>query len=179
MKHFSCRALFVFALVLAFAPVSLAAAESAFFCGLGLEAHGNSRAGAAFGGGLALGYEFTPSIAAGIKALFGSTFEGFSTLEPLAFFRLSLPINKGALFAQAEAGASIFFEDGDSRQSANGGLLLGWRFAPGASSHSGEGRNPPHAILWYIEPSVRVGYPYIWGAGITAGLRFAAKKGEQ
>jgi hypothetical protein len=138
------------------------AREPAFFAALGLEGNANTREGAAFGGGLLFGCDFNRLMAAGVKAAFSTNLDTISTLEPLAFFRMYLPLGSGAPFAQAEAGMSVFLENGNAFPAFNGGLALGWRFLLGQ--------------YWYVEPSIRSGYPYVWGGGISAGLRFAAGK---
>ncbi|MDR3148344.1 MAG: hypothetical protein LBU00_08225 [Treponema sp.] len=72
---------------------------------------------------------------------------------------------KYRIFAQIELGtALIFYEEqihpaigGRTYPSFSGGLDLGMRI--------------PIGSWWYIEPTLRGGYPYLWGAGILFGGR--------
>ena len=137
-------------------------AQSGLFAGLGIEANANTREGAALGGGLTLGFDINENFAAGAKVTFSSNIDTVSTLEPAAFFRYYLsqilPLPLGNLFAQAEIGVSLFFEDDASYPSFYGGLAAGWRF------------NVWNGI--YLEPLIRFGYPCIWGIGLSFGYRF-------
>ncbi|WP_461249166.1 hypothetical protein, partial [Treponema sp. R6D11] len=61
----------------------------------------------------------------------------------------------------------IFFERGyhkylEAFPALSGGLSAGWRINLGN--------------YWYIEPAGRVGYPHIWGASLTVGIRFKNQK---
>ena len=151
-------------LLLLFAAGNLCALEG-FFAGLGVEANGNTRKGAALGGVMTLGLDINDIFAAGAKATFSSNLDTLNTLETAGFFRYYfsrlLPLPLGVLFAQAELGASFFFEEKETYPSFYGGLAAGWRFT-----------------VWeglYLEPTVRVGYPCIWGAGLLIGFRFDMK----
>jgi len=72
-------------------------------------------------------------------------------------------VNSG-LFFQFAGGPAIFFEreEEDSLPvrlgTLSAGLALGWRFLLGK--------------YFYLEPSISGGYPYIVGAGLSAGVRF-------
>ena len=116
----------------------------------------------AYGGGLALGYGNGASI--GFKAAYLVDADGqVTTLELNFLFRWYflgsgsgpyLQINGGpAFFAQYESMA-IPSEIG----TVSAGLSVGWRFLLGR--------------YWFIEPGIRGGYPYIAGAGLSAGFRF-------
>lgn len=126
------------------------------------EGLGYSRYSVAFGGGLAFGGSFNNK-GLGITMLYAQDAEKFIFLEALAHFRLYFlrsKINTG-LFLQAEGGIVLFarekFEGADNFSPA-AGLCAGWRF--------------PLGTRWYIEPCVRGGYPYIFGAGVSGGIRF-------
>jgi hypothetical protein len=140
-----------------FAAGSLSAL-SGEFAGLGVEGNANTREGAAIGGNLSLGVNLDQQFSLGIKATFSSDTDTVTTLEPAAFFRYYLPFNFSGLFAQAEIGASFFLEGGGSYPAFLGGLAFGWRYNVWKN--------------WYIEPSIRAGYPFAWGAGVMAGLSF-------
>ncbi|MDR1306244.1 MAG: hypothetical protein LBK74_01545 [Treponema sp.] len=122
-----------------------------------------SSSGPAFGGGLAAGYGYDDG-AMGLRALYFADAHGFTTLEFCLFLRVyPLPRNNASFFVQIDAGTALFALDGaftvhngDGRISA--GLSAGWRF--------------PLSARWYVEPAVRAGYPYIAGAGLSAGFRF-------
>jgi hypothetical protein len=134
-------------------------ALSGEFAGLGFEGNSNTREGSAFGGSLSIGVDLDHQFSLGLKAVFSSNMDTVTTLEPAAFFRYYLPLKISGLFAQAELGTAIFFEDGESYPAFLGGLAFGWRLNMGKN--------------WYIEPTIRGGYPFVWGVGILAGLRFA------
>jgi hypothetical protein len=117
--------------------------------------------GTAFGGGLALGYGYGPG-ALGLGVLYFADTDGLSTLETTIFLRFYLPREGEGFFVQINAGSSIFALDGDFDHPGAGGISVGlsagWRFLL-------SGR-------WYVEPYLRMGYPYITGAGVSAGYRF-------
>jgi len=131
-------------------------ALSGGFVGLGVEGNANTREGAAICGNLSLGMNLNQQFSLGIKTTFSSNIDTVTTLEPAVFFRYYFPL-KG-LFVQTELGAALFFEYGEIYPAFLGGLAFGWRYN-----------------VWkklYIEPSIRGGYPFIWGAGILVGLSF-------
>jgi hypothetical protein len=138
--------------------------ETAFFAGLGPEVNMNTREGSAMGGSLVAGYQFNRSMAAGVKTTFSSNMNALSTMEGAGFFRMYMPLGWSAPFVQGEIGASVFVENSESFPAFSGGFAAGWRFNLGKN--------------WYIEPTIRGGYPYIWGGGILAGLRFAVPGGN-
>ena len=125
--------------------------------GMGLDASGNSAKIAAAGGSLILGFEMNPQIALGLKSTFSYDFNSLTTLEQAGFFRWYPAFKTRGFFLQGELGSSIFYDNTINRLSFMGGLALGWRF---------------HIKKWFLEPGLRAGYPYIWGAGFTAGMIF-------
>ena len=134
-------------------------AQTVIFAGLGIEGNANTREGAALGGCLTLGLDINDIFAAGAKLTLSSDMDTVTTLEPAAFFRYYfLPLPLGVLFAQAELGVSLFFEDGETYPAFDAGLALGWRFQ-----------------VWeglYLEPTFRGGYPFAWGLGLSIGYQF-------
>jgi hypothetical protein len=60
-------------------------------------------------------------------------------------------------FVQADIGAYLFLEEGEVTPMFNGGLRVGYRIPLGS---------------FYIEPYGRGGYPYIFGIGLAAGVKF-------
>ncbi|MDR0455897.1 MAG: hypothetical protein LBH20_04335 [Treponema sp.] len=133
-------------------------AQTGMFAGLGVETNANTREGAALGGGLSFAVDLNRQFSLGLKAAISANLDTIMTLEPAALVRYYIPFKLSGFFAQAELGAAIFFEDGESYPAFLGGLALGWRFNAGKN--------------WYLEPSVRGGYPFVWGIGLQAGLRF-------
>jgi len=122
-----------------------------------------SSSGFAFGGGLSLGYGKGASI--GIKAVYYFSSDDVNTLELnfiLRFYLLGAGRYSGP-FLQFMGGPSFFnHEEGVAIPSEVGmisaGLSFGWRFLI--------------VDRWFIEPAVRGGYPYLFGAGLSAGVRF-------
>jgi hypothetical protein len=127
-----------------------------WFAGLGAEANANTREAAAMGGVLSFGLGISRNFALGLKAAFSHNFDTVAAFEPLAFSRYYLPLGIAGPFAQAEAGAAVYFERGLAYPAFSGGLALGWRFVS--------------VRRFYIEPLFRGGYPFAWGAGLTAGI---------
>ncbi|MDR2662058.1 MAG: hypothetical protein LBC31_03575 [Treponema sp.] len=148
-----------------FIPAFPGAAQSRggeeFFAGPAAETAVYSAKGGAFGGGLTLGYGYGPG-AMGFRLIYFGDGAGLSTLETGIFLRLYLPREGEGLFVQANAGACIFALNGNFDHPGAGGmsagLSAGWRFLL--------------RDRWYVEPYLRAGYPYIVGAGVSAGFRF-------
>ena len=136
--------------------------HSGFFIAPFGEGIGYSRHGAAFGGGIAFGGSFSGK-GIGLSLLYAQDAENFIFLEALAHMRLYLSRmkNNTGLFLQAEGGVVFFaYEKPEIADNFSpvGGLSAGWRF--------------PLGKHWYIEPGIRGGYPYMYGAGLSAGIRF-------
>jgi hypothetical protein len=131
-----------------------------FFTGAGVETALFNERGAAFGGGLCLGYGYGDG-ALGFRA-FCFTGGGITTVELGLFLRVYPFRENEGFFVQAEAGAGLFALNGDFTVPAETGrfsvgLAAGWRF--------------PLGERWYVEPFLRAGYPYIAGGGVSAGFR--------
>jgi len=65
-------------------------------------------------------------------------------------------------FLQLMLGPVIFnrldeFSINSGKGAMTGGLCFGWRFLIGD--------------IWYVEPMVRGGFPYIFSAGVSGGIR--------
>ena len=127
-----------------------------------IEAIGYSRDTIAFGAGVAFGGG--DGIALGTSILYAMDSRNFHTLEFAVFMRVYLQGSQASTgpFVQLIAGAAAFeykrvvsFRSGIGALSA--GLAAGWRF--------------PFKDQWYVEPSVRAGYPYRIGIGVSAGYR--------
>jgi len=133
-------------------------ALSGVFGGIGADVNANTREGAAFGGTLSGGVDLNDQFSLGLRISLSSNMDTVITLEPAAFFRYYLPLKIEGFFVQAELGAAFFFEDGKNYPAFLGGLAFGWRYNIGNK--------------WYIEPSIRGGYPFVWGVGFLTGLHF-------
>jgi hypothetical protein len=136
-------------------------AMSGAFAGLGMEINANTRDGVAFGGGLSAGLDINSQFSFGVKTIISSNLGTTASLETAGLFRYYLPFKFNGLFAQAELGAVIFFEDGKNYPAFLGGIAFGWRYN--------------FLKNWYIEPYVRCGYPFVWGTGFLAGYHFDFK----
>jgi len=118
---------------------------------------------ASYGGSLALGYG--RGTAVGVKTAYFMDPESNGALEInilLRFYVLGSDYCKGP-FIQFSGGPVLFFKENEFTFPANlgiisAGLSLGWRFSLGE--------------WWFVEPSVRAGYPYLVGGGISFGFHY-------
>ena len=133
-----------------------------FFAGLSTEINANSPRGPGISGGITLGLDWHQHGALGLKTAYNPNLFVSGALESLALVRYYLAPGCMGPFAQAEAGLIYIFAIDEDYLVFNGGLTTGWRFSFGANG--------------YMEPALRVGYPFLWGLGVTAGLRFQFKK---
>ena len=162
-KHIPVLYLVLFFLILSAIPAHAQSTEKPdFFVAPLAEVLGYSRKGPAFGGGLAVGAG--SGVAIGLRLFYAIDTESINTLEIAVFMRFYLqgPDACTGLFVQLNAGASIFdYENAASPPAEAGdislGIAVGWRFLVGSR--------------WYLEPAVRVGYPYIGGLGISFAYR--------
>ncbi|MCL2212138.1 MAG: OmpA family protein, partial [Treponema sp.] len=137
-----------------------------WFLGVGPEVNGFTRMTSdedkiAFGGNFIWGVHFLKDFGTGVKVTYFNNFDTVGAFEAAAFFRYYFPFKKRGLFAQAEAGLALLFEYGYTFTAFTGGLRAGWRFNI--------------KDRFYIEPSARLGYPYVWGAGVMVGINFNIK----
>jgi hypothetical protein len=140
--------------------VSLVGAQETkqFALGLGVEGNMNTRTSAALGGTASADYGIIPNLAAGIRFGFSHNFDQIMTLEPELFVRWYFWELKGLFFfAQAGLGTAVIFEDKAAHPAVLGDIGVGLRIP---------------LNRWYVEPYLRTGYPFIWGAGLSAGYRF-------
>jgi len=120
-----------------------------------------------FSYGAGFSFAYGRKVSVGLKAAFlFDNDQALDVLELHVLLRLYLSgrnANSGPFF-QFAGGPAIFFpNDGDISLPAEFGLLsaglsFGWRFLLGNT--------------FFIEPSVRGGYPFIAGSSLSAGLRF-------
>lgn len=135
--------------------------------GLGAEANKNTRENfIAPGISLSFDYNAFKNVSLGLK-MFASYAvsaknDNLLILEPLAFFRVYMVYHSGepgtGVFLEGLGGVSISNNINSVRETyPNGGLGLGYRLP----------------LKWfYIEPEIRFGYPYIYGASVNLGFRF-------
>ena len=120
-----------------------------------------SHNGAAYGGGISLGYGSGSSI--GFKAAFLFDANGLSVLEINLLFRWYFQgqtADSGPFIQFTGGPAFMSFDNAspkvpDDYATLSAGLNIGWRF---------------HWGRFFLEPCIRAGYPYIAGAGLSAGL---------
>jgi len=133
--------------------------EQKMALGFGLEWNMNSRENFAGGAALGFGYNLPHALAAGLTVSGSSNFGGIGVVETSALLRRYFPGREHAgFFAQADLGLSLILEDGEATPLFLGGLRAGYRLPVGS--------------LWYVEPFDRLGYPYLFGVGVTAGIKF-------
>jgi hypothetical protein len=135
-----------------------------FWLGIGAETAMYGPTGFIFGGSFSFGYGRGTSV--GLKAVyFYNHAESLDVLELnflLRFYFQGFTYSSGP-YIQILGGAAIFFrrENGITIPAQWGtvsaGAAFGWRF------HLGK--------LFFFEPYIRAGYPYIAGGGLTAGVR--------
>jgi hypothetical protein len=133
-------------------------AQTNGFVAFGMESNANTRQDAAVGGSISLGLDLSHSLTLGLKTGFSHNIDTVSTLEPCALLRVYFPIKNTLFYAQTELGCSIFFEHGESFAAFMGGLAFGCRFKL--------------SRRFYMEPCLRTGYPFLWGAGLNFGFSF-------
>ena len=101
----------------------------------------------------------------GLRFLYASDTDSMITMEfnvLIRFYLFNRDEHKG-LFLQANGGASLVsskkedaIEDKEVG-TVSAGIFAGWRF--------------PFGKYFFVEPAIRVGYPYIYGAGVSSGCR--------
>jgi len=143
--------------------------------GIGLGPELNMNSGSNFGVGVAVAVDinFSDFWAAGVAFKGSHDLSSAWVFEGGGFLRRYIPGDltqeKGkhsGFFLQADIGVHLILEDnvfmyeGDSLLRFMGGVRTGFRFLPGS-----RGR-------FFLEPFIRGGYPFLWGAGLLAGMRF-------
>jgi hypothetical protein len=137
---------------------NLYAQEKKASLGIGAEWNMNSRENFAGGAVLSFDYALPHSLALGINVTASSNFGGITVIEPAALFRWYFLGGYGGFFLQADCGAYLIFEDEELTAMFLGGLRGGFRF--------------PIKTNFYIEPYGRIGYPFAFGIGVSAGIKF-------
>jgi len=133
--------------------------------GLGLEWNMHSYENFAGGAVLGLDFNLPHSFALGLTVTYSNNFSGLSVVEPAALLRWYVIVkDHTGFFVQADAGTFLVFDEGELISSTFplpfflGGLRVGYRIPIGSS--------------FFIEPYGRGGYPFLFGIGVTAGVRF-------
>ena len=117
-----------------------------------------------YGGGFSVGYG--KGIGIGFKAVYFIDTEALTNILELGFllryYFFGSGYNSGP-FVQLTAGQALFFRQDDITFPANWGMLCigaaaGWQINLGS--------------IIFIEPSIRAGYPYYIGGGLSVGIRF-------
>ena len=152
--------LFLLCFILA---ASLSAQDKKTALGLGAEFNMNSREKFAAGAALSFDYALPLSLAAGLNITASNNFKGFTVIEPAAAFRwYFLNRQHTGLFLQAEGGLFLSIDEEGASPMPLGGLRAGVRL--------------PAGMNFYIEPFGRVGYPFVFGVGLAAGIRLPAER---
>ena len=115
--------------------------------------------------GLLFEYFLTEKISFGLKGNFSydisSEESKIFTIEPQGFSRyyISPPflVPNAGIFLELQGGAALINVSGDYKNVCSAGGEFGYRFVMNQ---------------FYIEPYLRGGYPFITGAGLSAGIRF-------
>jgi hypothetical protein len=139
------------------AHCSLLFALDGFYFGLGSEINGNSHTGMASCVFFSFGLDVSSDFSIGTKASYHHDMNLVTTLEPRLLFRYTLSTDTIRPFVQAETGAVIVSIDSDTYYMFSAGLTTGCRIAM--------------TNRFYLEPALRIGYPFLWGAGVTIGLQ--------
>ena len=112
----------------------------------------------------------TPAFMIGSKNLIHISTDNITALETQAFFRWNFlnlqSLANTTFFVQGGVGFIGAFKGSDVRDSRSS---LVFDLTVGATI--------PLSSRWHIEPSVRGGYPFIFGADITIGYKFPLPKG--
>jgi len=155
---------FMFILILAVCLCAFAQNEKKMAASLGVEWNMNTRE--MFAGGLVLSFDYNLPVSAaplalGLAVSGNYNFDDTMIIEFVTFFRWYF-LGKGhkGWFAQAEIGYSLIKEEGNDNLPLpiSAGLRAGYRF--------------PLGSLFFVEPFGRLGYSYLFGVGVTGGLRF-------
>ena len=133
--------------------------------GIGLDLNKNSLDGIGIGGGLLFDYALFRNFAIGLKILVSGDFfekqNEIFTIEPLFSTRFYVVSPSGesvtGLFIEGDIGTSLIFANSNLNYSLNAGIELGFR----------QGID-----YFYFEPFIRGGYPYLFGVGVSCGVRF-------
>ena len=127
--------------------------------GIGPEWNMNSRENFALGGVFTFNINFASIFAAGINVTVSYNFSSIIVIEPAALFRwYFLGSNYNGWFLQTDLGAFLVLEEEHIVPVFTGSLKGGIRL--------------PFGETFFIEPYGRIGYPFMFGIGVLAGVKF-------
>jgi hypothetical protein len=135
--------------------------------GFGVEGNMSSDQGWALGRSISVDFQLFKYIVNGVTLTVSDDFKRFTAIEPSLFARWYLPffdflrVKSGGVFIQGDLGVStiIGFFDKNVTPRFLGGLTAGFRF-------------PFKNGDYYAEPFIKSGYPFLFGIGVKAGVRF-------
>ncbi|MCL2557237.1 MAG: OmpA family protein [Treponema sp.] len=112
----------------------------------------------------------SPSFMLGSKNIINFSSDNIIALESQAYFRwnflrLGRPERQTNIFAQGGIGLLAAYRGADVTMT-RGSVLADFT----------AGLTIPISDRWFIEPSIRAGYPFIAGASLTAGIRFPLRQ---
>ena len=130
-----------------------------------IEANKNSISSVSPGVGICFDYSLIRNISLGFNAIVSYDVSekdnSIYCIEPLAFLRWYVVSPTGepsaGIFLEPHIGCDLLLVNSEIKPSLNIGAAFGFRIVSGN---------------FYIEPVLRGGYPYMFGAGISAGCRF-------
>lgn len=133
--------------------------------GIIVEADKNSISSIAPAIGLYFDYNLTRKLAFGFKGILSSDVankeNSIYTIEPIGLVRYYLVSPSGepstGVFVEGDCGLSLILVNNNTRTCFNGGAAIGFR---------------KEVSSFYLEPCMRFGYPYLFGVGLSLGLRF-------
>ena len=123
----------------------------------GADVNVNSSEGLAYGAVLGFEFKIAGRFHTGILITASSNGTSNSVIEPSVLVRYYFSEQYG-FFLQLDAGASIIAENDEVNFTFLGGLRSGYRFQIGA--------------VFFIEPFLRMGYPFLAGGGVLFGYRY-------
>jgi len=123
----------------------------------GVDVNMNSPFGFAYGAILGIDFYLPERSSIGIQLTASSNGVNNSTIEPSLAFRYYFS-DSYSFFIQLDTGASFISETGEVRINLLMGLRAGYRLYIGR--------------IFFIEPFVRGGYPFIAGGGLLMGYRY-------
>ena len=145
-------------------PMLGAQQQEAFFIAPTAEVNGYGWNGIAYGGGITIGAGTGGAL--GLQLLYAADNESFVFLEMLFFLRVYVygADAYSGPFVQLGLGP-VLYADTNPEISGHAnfsiGLNTGWRFLTGRH--------------FYVEPALRIGYPYLAGGGIAVGYRSGSR----
>jgi len=146
-------------------------AITGWFAGAGPEANAYTRTNFSAGGYLSWGVELFHHYALGLRIGYYSNLKDgdvptdllnlrTDTFEAAFLFRYYMPFKNifSGIFIEGNVGMTSFRELGNAYIAPHGGIAAGWRFE--------------FLERFYIDPTARIGSPFMWGFGAAIGVIF-------